>query len=70
MADKIYRPIQNDTFDAAAYRVYGDGHLCPMLMNANPEYMDVFLFEPGITLKLPDYTPKPKEADLPPWYGA
>lgn len=64
---KIYRTIQNDTFDAVAFRIYGDEHLCSMLMNANPDYMDVLLFEPGIELNLPDYSPKPKEADLPPW---
>lgn len=69
MADKTCRTIQNDSFDMVAFRYYGDEHLCSMLMNANPDYMDVLLFEPGVELKLPDYKPKPREADLPPWYG-
>lgn len=70
MADKTCRTIQNDTFDTVAFRVYGDEHLCSLLMNANPDYMDVLLFDPGVELKLPDYTPKPGEEELPPWYGA
>lgn len=66
---KTYRTTQNDTFDTVAFRFYGDEHLCSMLMNANPDYMDVLLFDPGIELKLPDYVVPPRKSDLPPWYG-
>lgn len=68
--EKKYRAIRNDTFDTMAFRVYGDEHLCSMLMNANPDYMDVLLFEPGVELNIPDYEIKPlAKKDLPPWYG-
>lgn len=68
--EKKYRAIRNDTFDTVAFRVYGNEHLCAMLMAANPDYMDVLLFEPGIELNIPDYDAKPSaNKDLPPWYG-
>lgn len=70
MADKTYRTIQNDTFDSIAFRLWGDEHLCSLLMQANPEYMDVLLFEPGVVLTVPEYAVAPKMSDLPPWYGA
>ena len=66
---KIYRTIQNDTFDIIAYRLWQNEHLCHELMAVNPDYMDVLLFEPGIELNVPDMKIEPKKANLPPWYG-
>lgn len=66
---KFYRTIQGDTFDAIAFRLWKDEHLCRLLMHANPDYMDVLIFPAGIELNVPDFTPQPKKADLPPWYG-
>lgn len=63
------KTVQGDSFDSIAFRLWGDEHLCSLLMAANPDYMDVLLFGPGVELKVPDFTPKPAEADLPPWYG-
>lgn len=67
---KIYRTIQNDSFDLIAYRLWDNEHLCHKLMAANPDYMDVLLFEPGIELTVPEIELPAPKADLPPWYGA
>lgn len=67
---EIYRTIQHDTFDAIAYRKFGDEHLCHDLMAANVDFMDVLFFAPGVEIKIPDLTPPKKIASLPPWYGA
>lgn len=64
-----YITVQGDTFDAAAYRLWGDEHLAHLLMTANPGLMDTLIFAPGVRLAVPDYTPMPQEAALPPWYG-
>lgn len=70
MAAKTYRTIQNDAFDAVAFRLFGEENLCSELMTANPEKMDVLLFEAGEELVIPDLQIVPKKAaDLPPWYG-
>lgn len=63
-----YRTVQHDTFDAIAYRLWKNEYLAKELMAANPDYMDVLLFEPGIELIVPDVKIEPKKADLPPWY--
>ena len=68
MAAKFYITVQNDTFDAIAYRLWGDEHLAERLMAANPDYMDVLIFAPGTTLLVPDVASSPAYADLPPWY--
>lgn len=65
---KIYRTIQGDTFDAIAYRLWKNEHLCHELMAANPDYMDVILFPAGVELLVPEVKIEPKKADLPPWY--
>lgn len=66
---KTYRTIQGDTFDLIAFRLWQDEHQCHRLMNANPDFMDVLIFPAGIELNVPDFTPQPKVAGLPPWYG-
>lgn len=66
---KIYRTIQGDTFDAIAYRLWKNEHLCRALMEANPDYMDVLIFGAGVELVIPEIAVPKKIADLPPWYG-
>lgn len=70
MAAKVYRTIQGDSFDAISYRLFKNVHYVRELMEANPEYMDILLFEPGIELKIPEIKKKDMISDLPPWYEA
>lgn len=65
---KTYRTIQNDAFDAIAYRLWGDEHLAGALIAANPEHADVLLFEAGAVLTVPDVQIRPQTStSLPPW---
>ena len=67
---KQYRTIQNDSFNAISWRLYGERYLGEKIMATNPDYMDVLLFEPGIVLDIPEYEAVPqKSVTLPPWYG-
>lgn len=71
MAAKKYRTIQRDSFDAIAYRLWGNEHYMGKIMDANPEYMDVLFFEAGIILNIPAFMPPPTiPGGLPPWYRA
>ena len=68
MAAKIYRTIQDDAFDAIAYRLWGDERLARELIQANPEHADVLLFEAGTVLTVPDVQIRPQAStNLPPW---
>ena len=68
MAAKTYRTIQDDAFDAIAYRLWGDEHLAGALIAANPEHADVLLFEAGVTLAVPLAPVRSKAAaSLPLW---
>lgn len=65
---KTYRTIQNDAFDAIAYRLWGDEHLAGALIAANPGHADVLLFEAGTVLAVPDVQIRPQTStSLPPW---
>lgn len=68
MAAKTYRTIQDDAFDAIAFRLWGDEHLAGALITANPEHADVLLFEAGVTLNVPAAPVRARAAaSLPPW---
>lgn len=69
MAARLYQTRQGDTFDIVAYRIWGDEHMMRQIVDANPEYADVLLFDAGIMLNIPDIAKKAKlSADLPSWY--
>lgn len=64
-----YRTIQNDCFDAIAFRQWGEEKYMRLLVEANPDYADVLLFHAGQTLAVPEFEPPAQSApDLPPWY--
>lgn len=68
MAAKTYRTIQDDAFDAIAYRLWGDERLARELIQVNPEHADVLLFEAGVVLTVPDVHIRARAAtNLPPW---
>lgn len=61
-----YRTAQGDMWDTVAFKNYGNEKLFPLLMSANPDYIDVVIFEAGITLSIPEL-PEEVAAELPPW---
>jgi phage tail protein X len=68
MARSTYRTIQNDAWDAIAYRLWGDERFAADIMAANPGLADTLVFEAGVTLILPDVdlSARPLK-NLPPW---
>ena len=46
-----YTTIQGDTWDSIAFKIYGDEYKVQLLMEANREYMDIFVFSGGLELK-------------------
>ena len=63
----LYRTVQGDTFDAAAYRIWGRESMARELMEANPEHADVVLFPAGVDLAVPDAEVPASTAGLPGW---
>ena len=51
-----YTTIQGDTWDSIAFKIYGDEYKVQLLMEANREYMDIFVFSGGLELKCPELT--------------
>lgn len=59
-----YITAQGDTWDLIAYRLWGSEYLLPCLLEANPQYRYIIIFEGGIKLNVPDvdttsYTSRP-----------
>ncbi|MER2126289.1 tail protein X [Solibacillus sp.] len=59
-----YTTIQGDIWDLIAFRIWGSEFLFPLLLEANPKYRHVHVFDGGIKLNVPQidttmYTPRP-----------
>lgn len=67
MADKSCVTMRGDTWDAVAYRLWGDERLMDALFRANPEHADVLVFPAGVVLTVPDVEPRLRKEDLPVW---
>lgn len=67
MAVKNYTTLQGDAWDAIAYRLWGHESLFVRLMDANPQYLDVVTFPPGINLLVPEIDAPVSEMEMPPW---
>lgn len=61
-----YMTMQGDTFDILALDAYDDEFKAHMIIQANPEYADVLIFDEGIKLKIPVIEDESIET-LPPW---
>ncbi|RKI24655.1 phage tail protein [bacterium 1xD8-6] len=68
MGGYTYRTKQGDMWDYIAWTVYGDESYVPVLYRANPQYLDIYLFEDGIDIFCPEITAKNEEDDnVPEW---
>lgn len=65
---KQYSTKQNDTFDKLALYFYGDEKIANYLIEANPQYSDVLVFDEGVKLWLP-ILEKVEASTLPQWKG-
>lgn len=64
---KIHNTIKGDTFDALALKYYNEEKLASIIIQANPDYCDVLIFDEGIVLFVPDAPEAAMPSSLPPW---
>ena len=65
---KQYSTKQNDTFDKLALYFYGDEKIASYLIEVNPKYADVLVFDEGVLLNLPKLE-RIETSTLPQWKG-
>ena len=58
---------EGDTFDILALHYYNDEKLASAIMQANPNYCDVLIFDAMVTLNIPDVSTVTPPETLPPW---
>lgn len=61
-----YTTLQGDTFDMLALDFYDEESFASKIIEANPQYCKVIVFEQGIVLKIPIVEDSVPET-LPPW---
>lgn len=59
-----YTTTQGDMWDMIAYRLWGSEYLLPLLLEVNPKYRHIHVFDGGIKLNVPNvdatiYSPRP-----------
>ena len=62
-----YTCIRGDTYDALALKYYGNESMSTYIMDANPYYNNMVIFEGGETLKIPVLFDTELPESLPPW---
>ena len=63
---KTYRTIAGDMWDSIAYKTLGDCLLMHLLIKANMQYSEIFIFPAGIEIVIPEIEVERKYT-LPPW---
>lgn len=61
-----YTTKSGDMWDSIAYTQLGSTSYTDVLINANLQHKDTYLFPSGVVLDLPEITPKINSL-LPPW---
>mgnify|MGYP004572183093 FL=1 len=64
---KTYTTVQGDMWDSIALRELGSEKYTNLLIEANIEYHDIFVFSSGIVLTIPDVDETTEADSLPPW---
>ena len=62
-----YTTVAGDTFDLLALDFYDDEKSVSAIIQANPDYCDVLIFEAGVVLNIPDAVDVAPPETLPPW---
>jgi hypothetical protein len=61
-----YITISGEQWDQIARKIYGDEHYAGKLMEANPDKIDIFQFDAGTVLQVPELDEE-EDGFLPPW---
>lgn len=64
---KEYTTREGDTFDALALEMYGAETLAHYIIEFNPDYADVLIFEANVAIRLPIVEDAELPDTLPPW---
>lgn len=67
LASINYTTRQGDTFDELALQVYNSEKKAHLLIEANPDYADVLIFDAGVELTIPIYEGTDQPETLAPW---
>lgn len=62
-----YRTVQGDTFDLISLRQYNTEKNASYIIQANPDYTDVLIFDAGVELQVPVFGNTATPSTLPPW---
>ena len=62
----IYEALAGDTFDSIALDFYNNEFRASKIIEANPQYRNVIIFQGGEVLKIPILPPEAADT-LPPW---
>ena len=62
-----YVTSEGDTFDRLALNYYTDEKMMSYIIQANPDYANVLIFEQGIALNVPILNRAETPETLPPW---
>lgn len=62
-----YTTQDGDTLDLLALDMYNDERLAHYIIEYNPDYADVIVFEGGVQLKLPVVEEAETSETVPPW---
>ena len=63
---RTYTTVQGDMWDKIAFNELGSTDYTDELMSVNRKYLDVYIFDAGIVLTIPDIQKK-TSSKLPPW---
>lgn len=62
-----YTTRRGDTFDELALQVYDSESKAHILIDANPDYADVLIFDEGVALTIPVLNEEEQPNTLAPW---
>lgn len=62
-----YTTVQGDTFDIVAFKVFGNEKMIGVLLEANPSQKDVYSFDAGVKLFIPENATLINNDPVPPW---
>ncbi len=65
-----YTTKQGDMWDSISFSLYGDVKYTDVLINANPELRNIYIFSAGIVINVPEVEERVTADDLPPWKRA
>lgn len=64
---KIHITSAGDTFDLLALRYFQHENRASEIIQANPDYCDVLIFDAGVSLTIPEAAAVELPSTLPPW---